>query len=40
MNKSVSGRLRPLIGLLLSVLVLGACRVDNVVTLIVKPNGS
>ena len=45
MNLNVSGsrvvgRARLLIGLLLAVVLLGACRVDNVVTLTVKPNGS
>ncbi len=39
-NRSGVGRIRPLIGLLLSVALLGACRVDNIVTLNVKPNGS
>ena len=39
-NSPVRGRLRPLIGLLLVTVLLGACRVDNVVTLTVKPNGS
>lgn len=39
-NSPVRGRLRPLIGLLLVIVLLGACRVDNVVTLTVKPNGS
>ena len=39
-SKRVVGRVRPLIGLLLAVVLLGACRVDNVVTLTVKPNGS
>ena len=39
-SKRVVGRARPLIGLLLAVVLLGACRVDNVVTLTVKPNGA
>ena len=39
-SKRVVGRARPLLGLLLAVVLLGACRVDNVVTLTVKPNGS
>jgi len=39
-SKQVVGRARSLIGLLLAVVLLAACRVDNVVTLTVKPNGS
>jgi len=39
-SKRVFGRARSLIGLLLAVVLLAACRVDNVVTLTVKPNGS